>query len=365
MHRVFKDFVERTAYSRDAIEYLQRFLTAEPDRFALFILGAGVWPAEKESLLDGLRYLLRIGLSPTLFAPDAFYNAQDRAAIEASLPKPPRPSSTARVLLSPQAATVDLLAGLRQAAEEKDYYKYLLLLPLPLTDNSGQVPSRVFLNKRRPDWNEAARGIMEWVEPFLASLGPARAIQLVTPPQLLPELFTATGSGTMLSQGYSFHMLEAKAVDCGRLCALIESGFHRQLRAGYCERLGKNWSALVEEDYRACIVMVPYEQFRYLDKVVVAPEHFGRGIGSMLLEELILKVEDLTREAPRLIWRARHDNAYLQRYAALLRQAARKHPLMCGTLADDRYVYYFLGLPAELQSQAVATMRGLPSSFEE
>lgn len=358
------DFYLRTAYNRDAIEYFQQFHSIPPERFALIVPGRGVWEEERQAFLEGLGYLLRLGLSPTVFLSPAFMGA--RAAREARRTLERLESEGEgnwRIFFSPEAADRDPLRGLQRAGARCRFFKHLLVLPDGLSDAEGRRPSRVALRRSRLRWSSASTRVMAWLAPFLERLGPAASVQVVRPAELLAELFTASGSGTLISLGYRFAWLDAGEVDRGRLKALVERGFGRLLAPGYFDALGEDWRVLAEEDWIGAIVIRPVGDMRYMDKFVVAPEHLHRGVGTMLLEELLERLASIGRDMPRLFWRARHDNPYLPRYAGLLSRAAARHPLSCGTLGDERYVYHFLGLEHGRQQRAVRWMRRLPSSF--
>ncbi|MBF0244518.1 MAG: GNAT family N-acetyltransferase [Planctomycetes bacterium] len=357
-----EQFIRKTANSRDANEHLLRFLSCEPARFALFIVSPEILGERSELLVESLSYLLKIGLSPSVYTPSEWFGQEAADGLRAAL-KTKAPSGRKRGQVLFMDGKEGLDATLRRAREETDFHKYVVILPRPLQNLKGQAFNRVFMRQSQVDWDDYSRDIFSWLGPFLESLGPSHSVQVVTPEQILPELFTTRGQGTMISLGYKFLLQSGKEVDHERLKALIESGFSRPLKTDYFELLGPNWSALIEEDYRAAIVILETASFYYLDKVVVAPGFLGQGLGSLLLEEVCQQITGLSSGSPRLAWRARHDNPYLPRYAAMLHQAGEHQPLCCGTQADNRYVYHFMGIPMSEQIPAAHFMQDWPDSF--
>lgn len=363
MKQALLDFYLRTAYNNEAIEFLQKFNSVEPERFALIVPENEVWKLKRELFMEDLAYLLKLGLSPTLFLSPAFFSAAEIREIKEACAGTGPQAEGARILISPHAGGMDLIGGLGKAASEGKFFKYIFVLDNALEDSGGRRPNRVFLRAGGVQWGAAAGRVMEWMEPFVRLIGPSHAAQVVRPEDLLPELFTESGCGTMISLGYDFCWLDSGGVDKGLLSGLIEQGFGRRLAPGYFESLGSGWRAMIERDYIAAIVLMPMGGMNYMDKFVVAPQYLGRGVGSLLIEELLLKLGEVAGERPSLIWRTRHDNPFLGRYAALLHQAALRNPLSCGSVHDERYVYHFLGVDRENQGRAVDMMRHKPGSF--
>jgi acetylglutamate synthase len=180
----------------------------------------------------------------------------------------------------------------------------------------------------------------------------------------LEELFTKRGAGSLVSLGYEFNLVKIDEIDQQRLITLLEKGFLRKLKSNYFAKLRSHGgSVLLEKDYRGAIVIQHFGDFHYLDKVVVAPEFFGRGMGSILLDELTEHLERYSLQHPKLIWRAKLENPFLPRYASLVYEFARRYPGRCGTLSDGVYVYHFIGLKSQEREKAYELMRNYPSSF--
>jgi hypothetical protein len=74
-------------------------------------------------------------------------------------------------------------------------------------------------------------------------------------------------------------------------------------------------------------------------------------------------MEGFSGDVSRLCWRARLDNPYLNRYAAMVYRRSHDERLNCGTLGDGEYVYHFIGVGSKERGEVVQRMQRRPSSF--
>lgn len=362
MKNTLHDFFTRTAYSKDASEHLMRFHRLPKENFLLLIPTHLKNKSEIKSLVNSIKYLFKLDLIPTLLLSEHFFNKPLYSELLMQIRKIYK--NVDKSFIITHKAQKTFLARLEKLSSARQFYKYLVIHP-ELKDTRGKICNRIHLNNSSHQFNKATTSFIQWLHPFLKSLGPAYAIQVASSDHLLPELFTTKGAGSFISLGYQFVHLQKKDIPKEPLTRLIESGFNQTLKANYFSSLGKNWHALIEKEYRGAVVLKEYKTFTYLDKIVVSPEYYGRGLGSLLFDELFNTLKQFTENKPKLAWRARHDNPFLTRYANFLRQAAQNFPLLCGTTIDADYVYHTLGLnPAEKKS-ALKIMRHQPSSFKK
>jgi GNAT superfamily N-acetyltransferase len=225
------------------------------------------------------------------------------------------------------------------------------------------VLNRVQLYRLKEACSLEGERALAWIRPFLESYGPSHSVQMVEAHQILPELFTHHGVGTLVSLGY--HIIESDLSHCDAqaLRRLLERGFGRPLKEGYFENLACGSKVLLEEKGRGVIVLEPWDDVLYLDKLVVEPQFLGQGLGSILLEELTQRLEELSGQGAKLCWRARMDNPYLSRYATMVHGFSKHHAMACGTLADGHYVYHFIGLKGQALDRVIEKMKSRPSSF--
>ena len=349
-------FFERTAYSRDANGFLDQYHRVDSDRFLLLIPKLNDVEAV-ETFIGEIKYLVQLELYPNLLFCELFIGDVLKQLIKTEL------CSGEFGLVYAECNSHDWVAKLKQLGEERVFYKYMLV-DRPMQTHTGELINLLHLNMTMPPLDAESNLALEWLRPFLEHLGPAFSMQMVAPGKVLEELFTKRGAGTLISLGYQFSLKTIAQIESQRLIELLEKGFMRHLKPTYLAELKREKaSVLLEKDYRGAIVIRHFEAFHYLDKVVVAPEYFGRGMGSLLLDELTDHLAKYSLEHPKLIWRARPDNPFLHRYAILVYDFAKRYPGCCGTLSDGHYVYHFIGLDHSERERAYRWMRDFPSSF--
>lgn len=141
----------------------------------------------------------------------------------------------------------------------------------------------------------------------LIDLTPHRmTVTVVNPLQLLRELFTMNGAGTLIRRGSRVESHRGLAsLDPIRLRALIESAFGRPLKEGVMEREVER--IFVEDNYLGAAVLSQTPVGIYLNKFAVDRQAQGEGIGGDLWSVM-------TRDFPSFFWRARPTNPILAWY---------------------------------------------------
>jgi acetylglutamate synthase len=129
---------------------------------------------------------------------------------------------------------------------------------------------------------------------------------VTAPTNLLHELFTVKGAGTLIKHGslIEFHR-DYQSVDRERLEALLTATFGRKLRPSFFERAPLG--VYIEQGYLGAAVVSAGQGATYLTKFVVDRLAQGWGIGRDLWEAV-------TRDHERLFWRARPQNPITQWY---------------------------------------------------
>jgi acetylglutamate synthase len=125
-------------------------------------------------------------------------------------------------------------------------------------------------------------------------------VTISSPLDLLRELFTVKGAGTLLRRGAVIACKEGFAnIERERLRALLESSFGRPPDEGFFSRPASQ--IYVADDYRGAAVLRATPLGPYLTKYAVDREAQGEGIGSDLWVRLV-------SEHPTFFWRARPSN---------------------------------------------------------
>ncbi|XP_051744741.1 N-acetylglutamate synthase, mitochondrial isoform X2 [Ctenopharyngodon idella] len=169
---------------------------------------------------------------------------------------------------------------------------------------------------------------------------------------LLTELFSHKGAGTLFKNGDPIHRYSSlNDIDVGRLLALINKSFERNLREDYIASLkGRLHSIYLSEGYSAAAIITtePVNSGTpYLDKFVVSSSKQGQGTGQILWE-------CIRQDLGKLFWRSRATNRINPWYF--------KH---CdGSFVNGHWIVFWLGLSDIRESyELVEYAKCLPDSF--
>ena len=185
---------------------------------------------------------------------------------------------------------------------------------------------------------------------LLLELPSESSVSFTAPHQLAKELFTHTGAGTLVRLGVRVNAFERfDALDTRRLRALLEECFQKPLDPHYF-RHREAHRVYLSADYRATAVVVDLGAgVPYLDKFAVTAAAQGEGLGASVWRRL-------TRDEPKLFWRARPDNPINPWYF--------RHSQ--GSFHADGWVVFWYGLSDFQAAKAlVDRASALPPTFIE
>jgi hypothetical protein len=175
-------------------------------------------------------------------------------------------------------------------------------------------------------------------------------VSLVAPAQLLQELFTLKGSGTLFRKGVSvLKHTHLSDVDTRRLSMLLESAFGKPLSKEFLSATTLQSYVYADEDYRTCAILQDTPHGIYLSKFAVTQQAQGEGLGRDIWQSI-------TRDFPSFFWRSRTENSfnpwYMQQCDAMVRT---KHwwVFFKGPLPNDvsNTVDYATQLPVDFVSE--------------
>jgi acetylglutamate kinase len=136
---------------------------------------------------------------------------------------------------------------------------------------------------------------------------PSLVFNVTGPFDVLKELFTVKGAGTVVRRGTSIAKVQRYSdLDQARLQRLIESSFGRSLSPDLFSR--PLLAAYIAPEYHGAAVLEPSPIAAILSKFVVDPVAQGEGMGRDIWQAMIL-------EQPSVIWRARSKNPICSWYA--------------------------------------------------
>ncbi len=173
----------------------------------------------------------------------------------------------------------------------------------------------------------AAREELSQIKRLLDALPPSSSVSITSPDHLARELFTHTGSGTLVRLGERVLCYDSlEGVDRDRLRQLLEACFGRRLDEDYFDKKAFHRIYLADS-YRATAIITHGRGVPYLDKFAVTTQAQGAGEGGSLWKRMC-------RENPKLYWRARNGNEINPWY---FQQST-------GSYKDERWTVFWYGL---------------------
>jgi acetylglutamate synthase len=288
----------------EAEQYLRLFQSEHPEQFAIVHVAEPVMDDGVDALVAGLRYLHALGLHPVLvfgvLGPrTARRNAERMAA--ALVPEVPALVVTPdRVAATVRAGVVALCPLLEDADGDRDEAgRFDALAELAsrlattklifvgrrsgLQPSGGRVVSMVDVSTSdasalAPALPAAQRRLLAQVERLFARIPHRFTVSVTSALDLMRELFTVKGAGTLLRKGSVVTRVGGWAeVDRARVRALVEEAFGKPLVAGFEDRPVSG--IYLADDYRGAAVMTPTALGPYLSKFAVTTIARGEGIG--------------------------------------------------------------------------------------
>jgi GNAT superfamily N-acetyltransferase len=372
-------FLESVGRRSEAEFYLRMFHGLPKESFAVIVPGGPVVRSALGSIVEQLRFLADLGLYTTvvlgLFDPDTGATSSERLVKRlpaASMSPSPHEMSepglvesvrdelrreripvlhfrkvegesieqrlsqlgglvqklgTRKVALLRRRGGFRPLAGKRADAQLSVEGGRISIINLT-TERERIAPG--MLSKRDSELLGASDRLIELAEPN------PLLISITSPLNLLKELFTVKGAGTLIKRGSAVERHTSYAtLDVPRLRQLLESSFGKELAPGFFDL--PPLSVYVDASYRGAAIVHDAYPAPYLSKFAVQPDAQGEGIGRDIWEVLV-------RHHAELFWRSRADNPIASWYLSLCDGMVRR----------SAWQVYFRGIPVELIPEAVA-----------
>jgi NAT, N-acetyltransferase, of N-acetylglutamate synthase len=378
---IIQRFLESVGAKADIDLYLKLFRAQRKESFAILVPNAQIVKGALDPVHFDLRILADLGLIPVvllgLLEPkDADAQAQrvadwlieDHVRCEIVRADPEMNAEAimsiraviargAIPLVSVEAAapqTVDLrfrlLARMAEALESRRVVFLSRRAGLEV-NGGGKPPSVVSLAtdvERLLAPGALSRGqalLLRQVKRLLEQVHHRMNVTVVNPLQLLRELFTVNGAGTLIRRGSRVAVHDGWAnADHGRLSALFSSAFGRTIRDDFFDRTVVR--TYIEESYLGAAVVEPTPVAPYLSKFAVERTAQGEGLGSEIWSLV-------TRDFPTFYWRSRPENPITAWYGK-----------NCDGLARlPNWHIFWRGLPPDLIPAAIKHALSLPSDF--
>ncbi len=262
-------FLESVGRRSEVELYLRLFRSQEPDRFAILSVDERV---DREALELDLHYLEALDLHPHVASSD------------------------------------DDLATL---VTERRAQKLIFLGPWRGLEPAGRaIPSHIDLtteyDELAPLLPDEHRALLDEARRIIDAAEHPITVAVTSPLELLRELFTVHGAGTMIRRGAVVSRFdEFAAADPRRLAAVMESAFGA---APPDELFSRPIAGVyVAGDYAGAAIVTTSELGPYLNKFAVDRRAQGEGIGRDLWRAI-------ATDCPTLFWRGRDDNPIIAWY---------------------------------------------------
>lgn len=189
--------------------------------------------------------------------------------------------------------------------------------------------------------------LLELAHTLVFDLVPHRiSIALTSPLNLLHELFTVRGAGTLLRRAVTIERHTGLAgVDQDRLLASLEASFKRTPKRALLDRDYAH--CYVESQYRGVALLHQSPFGGYLTKFAVTRQAQGEGIGRDLWRAI-------AKDYDRLLWRARRHNPIHSWYEQQCESLFRK----------GQWTVYTRGIPARQLPDAIDYVLSQPLDFD-
>lgn len=279
-------FLESVGRHQEVEHYLRRFRTEGDSVFALIVPDAATCREAGDLLRFHLKYLSRLELRPAVLLAGC---ASDLApAFEAALGHDER--------IAIRREDRPLLPALQEYLASGGRRIHLLRSRGRLEWAGGPLALCV------PDQEvvPADRAILDLCHGLLETQREAH-ISVCSPADLLREIFTIKGAGTLFRRPAAIqHVRRMHGTDRDRMLALIEESFGKRLRNGAF--LDRVTDFFYEEGFQGAILFEQGKVGMYLSKFAVGVDARGSGIAQDLWDAALAA-------CPMLYWRARRSNS--------------------------------------------------------
>jgi acetylglutamate kinase len=364
-------FLHNVGPGADAEFYLRLFRSRPPESFAAVVVGAEAMDNGADRVAADLRFLRALDLTPVVILglrrPDGARARAERLAellrasdVATRILRDATPSDAAAsarsgtlpIVVLEQADASVRVARVGELLTAHGTHKLIFLRPEGGLRVAGERASVLNLGPRLDAWAARAdltpgeREIVDLARELIFDRVPhPLLVTLTSPIDLLRELFTVKGAGTLLRRGAAIVCHEGyRSVDLDRLRDLFRSAFGRTPADAFFARPIRH--AFVENEYRGAAIVADASPASYLTKFAVTRDAQGEGIG----QDLWSAIET---EHASLVWRARRENPIRPWYE---RQCD-------GRVEAGPWTVYFKGLAARAIPDAVEFALAQPDDF--
>jgi len=162
--------------------------------------------------------------------------------------------------------------------------------------------SSEFVSLMKQDWLHGGMKLkLQQINDMLEGLPLSTSVAITRPEKLVKELFTHSGSGTLIHKGENIKLVQDRGdLSAEPVTQIIEQAFGRTLKPEYESTLDFEF-AITSDSQRALALVTRQHGHLYLDKFAVLEAVRGEGLGAAVWNRL-------KEAAPQLFWRSRVGN---------------------------------------------------------
>ncbi len=318
----------------EAVFYANLFQSQDPERFALIVLDPRCLKNPLlEALISDLRILSDLELTPVLvvgaldddrtsvrFQSQRLYKELDHAGVRAGklncasyglINDVKSQAARGGIVVLEMTETRGEKVGLPELVTKLHPSKVIFLQPSGGLRRGGKRLPIIKLNAQGADeeidaMTPGQARFMQMAGDLLMMPDNTATYIIASPLNLLQELFTVKGSGTMMRRAAKvFHMSQYSDMNLKQTRSSIEEAFGKSLVPDYFEQSMSH--AFIEQSYRGGAIVTSLAGLPYLSKFWVVQLAQGEGIGRDIWDALIEAV-------PAFFWRSRMGNPFNDYY---------------------------------------------------
>lgn len=342
--RLFLDSIGR----RDEYEfYLDKFRSDDSACFALLCPDIGSIEAGAEVLAFDLHFLMRLELVPAILlcgeeaeqmraalAIEPIFDFQTLEAGSASLfIQQAHASERVPVLV---AENMEMKDALLQLLPDVAHRVHFIRAAGGLKSTSGELLPYIHTHKDHPQTLEPIEYDFLALGKKLLEERPGIHLSITSPINLLQEIFTVKGAGTLFRKGSEIKHVEGQEnIDRARLLNLLEESFGKRLTSkAFLDCVS---DVYIEADYRGAVLLEEHSTGHYLSKFAVGREARGEGVAMELWREVC-------NSHDALFWRSNISNPFNSWY----------HNQADGHHAVGKWQVFWRGVSADAISEIIA-----------
>lgn len=364
-------FMNSVGHRRDAEFYLKLFTSTRPESFAIVVIDLDSLKDEVDAILFEIRYLMRLNLYPVVVIQGSMETLAS-LDIESYFKKAKLAMNFLSAELSDGekldfikkrihqrllpllqvGADLDLVHELTHLANLLRTGKIIFLRRAggiidPVTEHPISIVNLRFdmLRLASSGITSEQLGFLKGCQALIEKCPHKIFVSIVSPNNLLRELFTVKGAGTLIQTGSkirTFHSWEG--IDPESLRRLLEMSFERKINDAFFQEPIQHF--YIEENYMGAALLKDFQDMTYLTKFAVGTEARGLGIGRDIWNEII-------KNHQKIFWRSDPEKFITHWY---VKQCDGMHK-------TKNWTVFWKGLAEDRISQAIDYALNCPVDF--